>query len=87
MLVRLIIFAILIWFGLKLYRRYKLKQETLKRQKAAHELRDGGVMVRCAYCQVHLPKNEALTNDTQWFCCEPHRQKFLTYGSQRKDER
>ncbi len=30
-------------------------------------------MVRCTYCGVHLPKNEALKVDGHYYCNESHR--------------
>ena len=31
-----------------------------------------GVMVRCHYCQLHLPQEEALQHGEAYFCCEAH---------------
>lgn len=31
-----------------------------------------GVMVRCHYCQLHLPQEEALQVGEAYFCCEAH---------------
>ncbi|HYM48304.1 MAG TPA: PP0621 family protein [Burkholderiaceae bacterium] len=30
-------------------------------------------MVSCATCGLHVPRNEALTQDERYFCCEEHR--------------
>ncbi|OQW93692.1 MAG: hypothetical protein BWK79_09790 [Beggiatoa sp. IS2] len=37
-------------------------------------LKQGGEMVRCGYCELHIPKQEAICMDEQIFCCEEHRQ-------------
>jgi uncharacterized protein len=29
-------------------------------------------MVRCQYCQVHVPQHQALLQQAQWFCCAAH---------------
>ncbi|WP_458525940.1 PP0621 family protein [Onishia taeanensis] len=77
LIIRLIIFAVLFWAGLKLYRMYrdwKLEREAWERKEAGQE---GGHMVRCDYCQVHLPEDEALREQGHWFCGTPHRDKYL----------
>lgn len=38
-------------------------------------------IVRCEYCDLHVPKHEALTDGTRTFCCREHQQAF-----QRKHE-
>ncbi|MBZ9558950.1 MULTISPECIES: PP0621 family protein [Modicisalibacter] len=76
LLIRLIIFAVLFWAGLKLYRMYrewKLAQDNDSRPEAI----DDGRMVRCAYCRVHLPEQDAVRRDALWFCCEGHHSRFL----------
>ncbi|MCZ2104186.1 MAG: PP0621 family protein [Comamonadaceae bacterium] len=32
-------------------------------------------MVACAHCGVHLPREEALTDGAQTYCCAAHRDK------------
>ena len=74
LIIRLIIFAVIFYAGLKLYRMYrewKIDQEESKDHKF-----QGGSMVRCAWCQVHLPESEALREKGEWFCCQEHKEKF-----------
>ena len=33
--------------------------------------------VQCSYCGVHLPKPEALSHDSRYFCAQNHLQSFL----------
>jgi uncharacterized protein len=77
LIIRLIIFAVVFWAGLKLYRMYrdwKLERDEWERKETRQ---DGGHMVRCVYCQVHLPEDEALREQGEWFCGAPHRDKYL----------
>ena len=37
----------------------------------------GGVMRRCAFCQVHIPEGESTQSRGQFFCCEAHRDAFF----------
>lgn len=34
-------------------------------------------MVRCSWCQVHLPESDALRERGEWFCCSAHRDRYL----------
>ncbi|MGC3874144.1 PP0621 family protein [Halomonas sp. GXIMD04776] len=75
LIIRLIIFAVLFWAGLKLYRMYR-EWQSERNDDQPHRL-DDGQMVRCSYCRVHLPEDEALRRGDQWFCSHEHRDKFL----------
>ena len=77
LLIRLIIFAVLFFAGLKLYRMYrewKLEREELLEEQPGQE---GNPMVRCSWCQVHLPESDALRERGEWFCCSAHRDRYL----------
>lgn len=37
----------------------------------------GGVMRRCAYCEVHVPEGESSQSRGKFFCCEAHRDAFF----------
>lgn len=78
LVIRLIIFAVLFFAGLKLYRMYrewKLEREELVDSDAPGG--QGGHMVRCTYCNVHLPESDALRERGEWFCSTTHRDKYL----------
>lgn len=75
LIIRLIIFGVLLFAGLKLYRMYR--EWALERQQSEGDRREGGHMVRCVYCQVHLPEDDALRERGDWFCCPAHRDKYL----------
>ena len=32
--------------------------------------------VECAQCHVHMPRNQAIANNEQFFCCEEHRRQY-----------
>ena len=77
LIIRLIIFAVIFFAGLKLYgmyRQWKLDRAALEQQSTR---RDGGQMVRCQWCDVHVPEDEALRDQQQWFCSGAHRDRFL----------
>ncbi|WP_275689200.1 PP0621 family protein [Nitrosomonas sp. HPC101] len=41
-------------------------------------------MVRCAYCDVHLPESESIVGNGHNFCCVEHRQLYLQSRSRRR---
>lgn len=75
LIIRLIIFAVLFFAGLKLYRIYR--EWKLDRERLDHDAPVGGQMVRCAWCQVHVPEAEALRDKGEWFCSSAHRDRYL----------
>ncbi|MCW4149755.1 HTTM domain-containing protein [Halomonas sp. 18H] len=75
LLIRLIIFAVLFFAGLKLYRMYREWQQD--RQADDQSDAPANAMVRCAWCQVHLPESDALRERREWFCSTEHRDKYL----------
>ncbi|TDA95819.1 PP0621 family protein [Halomonas marinisediminis] len=78
LIIRLIIFAVLFFAGLKLYRMYR--EWKLDREALLEDDRDdsrGNQMVRCAWCQVHVPESEAQRAQGEWFCSSAHRDRYL----------
>jgi len=61
------VIAVVYWL-LKTYRKQSPKQDV---PTASSE-----DMVRCAQCGVHLPKSEATTSASKFFCGESHRREY-----------
>lgn len=70
-LIRLAIFALVIWLVWRLFQIRKERSAAGKDKKAI----SGGKMVRCAHCGTHLPQQNALPLDELWFCCREHREQ------------
>ncbi len=34
-------------------------------------------MVRCQYCGMHVPRDNAVSRNDQWYCCREHAQREL----------
>lgn len=78
LLIRLIIFAVLFFAGLKLYRMYReWKQEREELLESDDEAVGDDQMVRCTWCKVHVPESEALRDRGEWFCSSAHRDRYL----------
>ena len=66
---RLLLFvavAIVVYLLFKSYRKEAPRQD----KSAAED------MVRCAHCNVHLPKSESIMARGQFFCCAEHRDAY-----------
>ncbi|WP_027966172.1 PP0621 family protein [Halomonas halocynthiae] len=74
LLIRLLIFAVLFFAGLKLYRIYLEWQQS--RAPKPHENQQGASMVRCQWCNVHCPEDDALREQGEWFCTPEHRDLY-----------
>ncbi|QOR40295.1 hypothetical protein HNO52_18560 [Billgrantia diversa] len=77
LLIRLIIFAVLFFAGLKLYRMYREWKLDHESQLDGESQQEAGQMVRCAWCKVHVPEADALRDQGEWFCSSAHRDRFL----------
>ncbi|MFZ8928957.1 MAG: PP0621 family protein [Pseudohongiellaceae bacterium] len=77
-LIRLIILGLVIWLIWRLVNNVKARVNTGKKPEAKLENQN---MVSCHYCSVHVPQVEAVRYEDAWFCCEPHKNKFLEDNS------
>ncbi|MCW4150623.1 MULTISPECIES: PP0621 family protein [Halomonadaceae] len=84
LIIRLLIFAVLFYAGLKLFSMYRQWQRERLTQQHDQQ-HDGGHMVRCRWCDVHLPEEEALREAEQWFCSSAHRDRFLQEQQSQRD--
>ena len=69
-LLRLIVLALLIWLIIRLYQRFKsLGKQDRSRNEPPRPIEN---MVRCAQCGTHVPEQEALQQDGQYYCSRAH---------------
>jgi uncharacterized protein len=75
--IRSILLILFIWFLLWFGRRYlqslkqnKYNKQNMKQETATRE--PSKAMVRCKYCGVYLPEEEALSLGENRYCCEAH---------------
>lgn len=66
MLVAVVIGLVILW------RRFKAWQIG-SQQRQQKGVASPPLMVRCAQCQLHLPQDQALRANNQWYCCDAHR--------------
>jgi uncharacterized protein len=72
-LIRLVLFASLGWILWRLVKKVGVEQEI-----PPSPVKQGGKMVRCAYCGLHFPEKEAIYEENVIFCCEEH--KMVNYS-------
>jgi len=75
-LIRLLSILFLLWVGWFLLRNYLARQNRATKNTPRKPLGTTRV-VKCGYCEVHLPENTALHEDDLWFCNQAHRQAWL----------
>lgn len=79
-ILRILLIGIAIWFVYRLVRKV-LNKSALERdaqnsveQEPHHEL-----MVKCSFCQTHIPQGESTQSKGHYFCSEAHRNAFLNH--------
>lgn len=74
-LIVLVLIGGLLWFvGRRLWHEYQQQQQINATQRPKM-----GKMLRCNYCGVHFPEQEAIrteTEEAQVFCCVEHQQLY-----------
>ena len=71
-LIRLIIIIAIGWLLFRLFKNWQ--NRLANKQPKPDEKID--TMVKCAECGVHVPKQNAVENNGQFFCCEEHKNNF-----------
>jgi uncharacterized protein len=70
--------VIVVWLAVRYVRRKNIESQpppnAADQQAKQAESED---MVRCAHCNVHLPKSESSTSQGKFFCSDEHRRLHL----------
>jgi len=72
-MIRFILLILLVWILWRFSKRW-YKNVLQKLQNDAPPLSKLSPMVRCNYCGLYFPKEEAYGNDQVYYCCEKHQQ-------------
>lgn len=70
-LIRLLVIAAIIWLILRIFKNWQEKNAISKKNSTKNSQIKN--MVQCSKCGVHLPEQEALKSDNQFYCCEEHK--------------
>jgi len=69
-MLRFILIACLVWLLLAFIQ--KLRRAEWHGQGQRQQAVTKKMMVQCAYCRVYVPKDDALRNNNNYFCCSNH---------------
>ncbi|MFN3581738.1 MAG: PP0621 family protein [Pseudomonas sp.] len=69
-LIKLIILLLVAFALLTLWRKLKIWQGA---RHAPPDPQKPALMVRCSHCRLHLPQDQAVRSNEQWFCSSEHR--------------
>ncbi len=73
-LLLIIAICVVVYLLLRRYRRQKLKDDSSDQENADNaQPKQTEDMVRCAQCEIHLPKGESILAEGKHFCSEAHR--------------
>jgi uncharacterized protein len=77
-LLRFIVMFAITWFAWQAFRRWVTGVQTRARASSAQTQQPlvGGKIVKCCYCELHLPEREALRQHDKWFCCAEHAKSY-----------
>lgn len=74
-LARLVVILIIGWLIYSLTRRWLASLDQKWEQKKPDRSAHIETMVSCAYCDLHVPQNEALQAQGKYYCSDEHRKR------------
>ena len=78
-ILRIILVITVVWLVISLYRRLRRKLISVRGVPDSNNIRK---MVRCAFCDLHIPSDEAVLDDGTYYCCHQHQVK-MNQGKQK----
>lgn len=72
-LLTIALIALVVWHMIKNYKA-KVARNAAKSDKVKIPVREK--MVKCEYCSIHLPQDEAIAEGEHWFCKPEHKRLF-----------
>ncbi len=77
-LIRVLIFILALWLIYRFIFHRKPKQLQHDATKASD-----ATMVKCEQCEIHVPRDDAISSDGLWFCSADHQ---LAFEQSKSDE-
>ncbi|HQY71698.1 MAG TPA: PP0621 family protein [Pseudomonadales bacterium] len=73
----MLLFRLILLFAMAFiaWRLYRLVVAPRVRASEQPPKLDGEDMVECALCSVHVPRAQAVSEASRWYCCEEHRRE------------
>ena len=67
-LIRILIIALVAWLLLRMLKNWANRNSIEKKDNNAKI----ATVVPCQHCGLHVPKNEAIRSNQQYYCCQEH---------------
>lgn len=67
-LIRLIVIALIVYLLIQIFKRWAANKNTASSEQKPSST----VMVQCKTCKLHIPENEALQKDGEFYCSQAH---------------
>lgn len=72
-MIRILLIAFVVFVAIVLFRRILVN---LFHAANPPKKLSSAMMVKCSYCQLHIPESESLASGDKYFCCDEH-QKLM----------
>lgn len=76
-LLQLILLGFIAWVAFRVLQGKPALPREDEPPRGGGQVPPGGMMRRCAYCQVHIPEGESTQSRGHFFCCEAHRDAYF----------
>ena len=70
-LIRLIVIALIIYLLIQIFKRWAANKNSASSEQQ-NSATNSTSMVQCKICQLHIPENEALQKDGEYYCSQAH---------------
>lgn len=88
-LIRFLFFLLIVWVLWFMARNWLRNQEQGEAARKNKAKLPPGMIVRCKFCEVHLPEQDALRDgkgeEVHWFCTQAHKQAWLDSNGHKRD--
>jgi len=71
-LIRLIVITLIIYLLYRMYKSWSIN----KKLSSARQKEPLKNIVRCSNCSLHIPENEAISQDGKYFCSKAHLEQY-----------
>lgn len=71
-MLKILLLAIIVWLLFLIIKRYN---RSLRSGSASSKTVETAAMVQCRHCGLHIPKEDSIAVEGQYYCCEEHRQQ------------
>lgn len=71
-MIRIIVIGLIIYLLIRIFKRWAANKNTASSTQKSHSENHPKNMVQCSVCQLHIPENEALQKEGEFYCSQAH---------------